>query len=170
MSDVHGQTGGNPLEHGVEGGAGLFMSGREGVAAKPSKKRKGRPIRQFTPEQWADVVRKVEAHRVKGWGMARIARNMNLSVYRVRQALKSPGHYSPALRNTDGSVVKGGRIIHSSEMNGDLQCEVIDPAPQQTRPTASGGLMPQVQELLDLLPQMSDEAKKFWLREIVELI
>ena len=142
----------------------------------PPIKVKRKPVKMYSQASWAKLVRKVDENRAKGWSMARIARNMSITMYRVRQALESAGGYIPAERDSNGKVTKKAVFRKATdERVKKVDLDIPPPAstfidpdeliPQKALPKQT--LPKEVLELLELIPQMSDDSAKFWLRQIV---
>lgn len=160
MNNPYGPTGNNPLE----GGFSFEEEEEDAPKKRKYKRRKKRstPIRQFTAEAWAEMVQKVIEARNKGWSIARCARNLNLSHYRVRQALDAGGAPKMMVNNqyTIGSSPLGEKDAKrgSYHIKGESVTKLRDEKEQA------------ILDLLHLIPSMKAPSAKYWLQTIAELI
>lgn len=172
-----GPTGRNPLQYNPEddlrkmGTDAPKTRGPDKAPRKRRRKKISKAVKMFTAEQWAELVKRVVEARNKGWSLTRCARNLNLSTYRVRQAL---GY----------SHDTGGATVHPRLITPAMGAAPAVPGPNTHLQPESGGVAEtpttqkaakddQEQAILDLLtviPTMRNASAKFWLRHLSDLL
>lgn len=155
---VLGPTGGNPLQFKPEDCAELP---KQGDQQAPRKKRRKR-MRLYTTEQWADLVKKIlNAHYDKGWAVKRIAKNFNVSIYRVNRCIKDPD-YVPRMPNDERYKKPWNEGMRTPRK-----------APQDTLTTLSSNKSDKeraITDLMVLIPSMPPASAAFWLRVVADLV